>query len=126
MVTLSIVPKIDKTGRDIWRSPISADSLRPDVLWAALSAALVAVAFLVGHLHLGIVTPLVNATPLQRMNLARAAPLLARWLPHASWGTPAALAIAAMGICFASRAAAALSWRTLTFVVWFTSAAWSM
>ena len=129
MVTLNTVPILNKESGDQHSPPLASslpDSLRPDMLWAASAATLVAVAFLVGHLHLGIVTPLINATPLQRMNLVRAAPLLARWLPHASWGTPAALAIAAMAIVFASRIAQALSWRPLTFVVWFTSAAWSM
>lgn len=129
LVTLSIVPNLPREDRDQEQSPLPStlpERFRPDVLWAASAAALVAVAFVVGHLHLGIVTPLVNATPLQRMNLVRAAPLLARWRPHASWGTPAAILIAVLAIGFASRIAAALSWRALTFVVWFTSAAWSM
>ena len=123
------MPNLSRQDQDQQNPPLSPprpERFRPDVLWAACAATLVAVAFVVGHLHLGIVTPLVNATPIERMNLARAAPLLARWRPHTSWATPVAIALAVMAIGLASRIAAALSWRTLTFVVWFTCAAWSM
>ncbi|MDT5073700.1 MAG: methylthioxylose transferase, partial [Mycobacterium sp.] len=54
-------------------------SARRDVIAAIVAALLVAAAFAVPHLGLGIVTPLINSTPRQIEMYAAAAPIFGWW-----------------------------------------------
>jgi len=48
---------------------------RKEAVAVSLAALLVVAAFVVPHLHLGIVTPLINSTPEQIKSFADAAPI---------------------------------------------------
>lgn len=99
---------------------------RSDLRWAGGALALVTVAFLVPHLHIGPVTPLVHATAAQVEQLSNTAPLLARWLPHLGWGTPFAVAIGIAVAWFGPRVAAVAPWWLLVPGAWAVSGAWAM
>lgn len=100
-------------------------SARRDAIAALLAVLLVAAAFVVPHLHLGIVTPLINSTARQIQMYAEAAPIFGWWDAHVGWGTvPAAvigLGIALWGPAVARR----LPWRALPWMTWAVSAAWA-
>ncbi|MFF2503458.1 hypothetical protein ACFVTY_08790 [Streptomyces sp. NPDC058067] len=88
---------------------------RRDLLAAAVAAALVATAVLVGRYiedHYG--TLHVNWPP-----------LYARWYPHMGPGTPAAVCVAVLVVAYGPVVAARLRWRLLLPAVWGASAAWT-
>ncbi len=99
---------------------------RYDLLWGSIIVMLVAAAFGVPHLHLAWLTPVAHQTAGQYKVLAQTAPILGKWLPHATWGTVAALLIAAIVICWGPIAARVTPWRWLVIGTWATSAAWAM
>ena len=68
-------------------------SARREIVAAVVAVALVAAAFAVPHLNLGIVTPLINSTPRQIEMFAQAAPIFGWWDAHVGWGTIPAIAI---------------------------------
>src|SRR6478609_9547268 len=53
-------------------------------------------------------------------------PLFAHWMPRAGPGTAAALAIAVLGIAYAERVSAHLSWGRLLALTWVTGLGWLM
>lgn len=87
--------------------------------------ALVVAAFVVPHLDLGIVTPLINSTPSQIHNFADTAPIFGWWKAHVGWGTVPAIVIGAAAVLWGPTMAARLPWRALTWVVWATSGTWA-
>ena len=64
---------------------------RREAVAVALAVALVVAAFVVPHLHLGIVTPLIHSTSKQIHDYAGTAPIFGWWKLHVGWGSvPAA------------------------------------
>ena len=61
---------------------------RKETVAVAVAVVLVVAAFVVPHLHLGIVTPLINATPERFRAFAGTAPIFGWWNAHVGWGTP--------------------------------------
>ncbi|MUL46196.1 hypothetical protein FZI85_09390 [Mycobacterium sp. CBMA293] len=100
-------------------------SNRRDLVTAAVGAVLVAVAFVVPQLHLGIVTPLINSTVRRLHDFANAAPIFGWWDAHVGWGTLPAIGIGVAAVLWGQQVAARLAWRPLLFVTWATSFAWA-
>lgn len=86
---------------------------------------LVAAAFVAPHLHLGIVTPLIHATPAQIKDYAQTAPIFGWWNAHIGWGTLPAIAIGGATVWWGPRIVQRLRWRQLTWATWATSCAWA-
>lgn len=99
---------------------------RGDLLWATLALMLVAAAFVVPHLDLRSVRPLVNATAQQTREFAQTAPIFGSWLPHVGWGTPGALVIAIVVVVWGPTLAQGMQWRSLIVGAWCVAAAWAM
>lgn len=99
--------------------------IRSEAVAVPLAAALVAAAFVVPRLHLGIVTPLIHANPARIYQFANAAPIFGWWNLHVGWGTPAAVAIGIGAVIFGPTVAQRLPWRPLTLVTWATSCVWA-
>jgi methylthioxylose transferase len=95
------------------------------VVAVALAAILVVAAFVVPHLHLGIVTPLINSTPQQIRDFANTAPIFGWWKAHVGWGSISAVAIGIAAVLWGPTVAQRLPWRPLTLVAWATSCAWA-
>lgn len=98
---------------------------RREIVAVSLGAALVAAAFVVPHLHLGIVAPLKNGTPEAIHAVAETAPIFGWWNAHVGWGSVAALTIGIAAVIWGPSLAQRLSWRVLTLVTWATSCAWA-
>ncbi|OMC37640.1 hypothetical protein A5740_04400 [Mycobacterium sp. GA-1841] len=98
---------------------------RREIVAVGCGLGLVVAAFVVPHLDLGIVTPLINSTPAQIRSFADTAPIFGWWKAHAGWGTPLAILIGAAVVLWGPTVAARLPWRALTWVVWGTSATWA-
>lgn len=98
---------------------------RRELTAVGVAAVLVMVAFVVPHLRLGIVTPLINATPAQIKAFAETAPIFGWWNAHLGWGTVPAVAIGVAAIWWGPAVAQRLSWRNLTFATWATSCGWA-
>ncbi len=96
-----------------------------DRVAAGAALLLVVLAFVVPHLHLGIVTPLLNATAAQIHDYAETAPIFGWWNAHVGWGTLPAIAIGAAAVRWGPDLAQRLSWRALTVSAWATSCAWA-
>ncbi len=99
--------------------------MRRDRIAAGAALLLVVAAFVVPHLHLGIVTPLIRATPKQIKDYADTAPIFGWWNAHVGWGTVPAIAIAVAAVRWGPDLAQRLSWRRLTLTTWATSTAWA-
>jgi methylthioxylose transferase len=98
---------------------------RREAVAAAIAVVLVVAAFVVPHLHLGIVTPLINATPARFRDFAGTAPIFGWWNAHVGWGTVPAIAIGACAVLWGPTVAQRLPWRALTLTTWATSCAWA-
>ncbi|MGV9797499.1 hypothetical protein ACWDTP_05505 [Mycobacterium sp. NPDC003449] len=98
---------------------------RRETVAAAIGLALVVAAFVVPHLHLGIVTPLINSTQAQIADFAATAPIFGWWNAHIGWGTVPAVAIGAAAVRWGPALAQRLPWSALTWVTWATSCAWA-
>ena len=98
---------------------------RRDLVAVALAVVLVVAAFVVPHLGLGIVTPLINATPERFRDFAGTAPIFGWWNAHVGWGTVPAIVIGAAAVLAGQSVAQRLPWRALPWVVWATSCAWA-
>ncbi|WP_059015714.1 hypothetical protein [Mycobacterium sp. M26] len=98
---------------------------RKEAIAVSVGMLLVVAAFVVPHLNLGIVTPLINSTPEQINSFAQTAPIFGWWNAHVGWGTVPAILIGLAAVIWGSSIAQRLSWRALTFTVWATSFAWA-
>ena len=87
--------------------------------------ALLVAAFVVPHLNLGIVTPMINSTPERLHAFADTAPIFGWWNAHVGWGTVPALLIAAAVVRWGPTVAAILHWRSLVGLTWATSLLWA-
>ncbi|BDX34436.1 membrane protein [Mycobacterium antarcticum] len=100
-------------------------SARREIIAAILAVVLVAAAFAVPHLDLGIVTPLINSTPRQIEMYAAAAPIFGWWNAHVGWGTIPAVVIGLGTTMWGPAVAQRLPWRAVPWVTWATSCAWA-
>ena len=100
-------------------------SARREVIAAAVAVLLVAAAFVVPRLHLGIVTPLINSTPRQIEMYAAVAPIFGWWNLHVGWGTVPAVLIGIGTALWGPAVAGRLPWRALPWTTWATSGAWA-
>lgn len=98
---------------------------RRETVAITVGATLVVAAFVVPHLDLGIVTPLINSTPGQIYSFADTAPIFGWWNTHVGWGTVPAVLIGAATVWWGQTVAQRLPWRTLTLATWATSCAWA-
>ena len=87
---------------------------RREAVAAAIAVVLVVAAFVVPHLHLGIVTPLINATPARFRDFAGTAPIFGWWNAHVGWGTVPAILIGVAAVLWGPTLAQRLPWRALT------------
>ena len=92
---------------------------------AAVGLLLVVAAFVVPHLHLGIVTPLIHSSAQRIHDFADTAPIFGWWNAHIGWGTGPAVAIGAAAVLWGQTVASRLSWRVLPWVTWLTACAWA-
>lgn len=99
---------------------------RFDLLWGVIVLGLVLAAFVVPHLHLGSIIPVINQTAVQTKVLAQTAPLLGQWLPHVSWASAGAAIIAVTIVRWGPSMAQTIRWRRLVGAAWIISAAWTM
>jgi methylthioxylose transferase len=100
-------------------------SARREVIAALVAAVLVAAAFIVPRLHLGIVRPLINSTPKQIQMYADAAPIFGWWNLHMGWGTVPAIVIGLGTALWGPAVARRLPWRALPWVTWAVSGGWA-
>jgi hypothetical protein len=98
---------------------------RKETVAVIMAVLLVVAAFVVPHLHLGIVTPLIHATPQRFRDFAGTAPIFGRWNAHVGWGTAPAILIGAATVLWGPTIAQRLPWRALTFATWATSCLWA-
>jgi hypothetical protein len=98
---------------------------RSEAIAVALGLLLVVAAFVVPHLHLGIVTPLINSTPRQIHDFADTAPIFGWWNAHAGWGSVPAVLIGLAAVLWGPGLAQRLRWRPLTLLTWATSCGWA-
>ena len=100
-------------------------SARREVIAALVAVLLVAAAFVVPQLHLGIVTPLINSTPRQIQMYAEAAPIFGWWEAHVGWGTVPAILIGFGTALWGPSVARRLPWRAVPWVTWAVSGGWA-
>ncbi|BBY80388.1 hypothetical protein H7I53_20960 [Mycolicibacterium pulveris] len=98
---------------------------RREAVAVAVGVLLVAAAFVVPHLDLGIVTPLINATPGRLQAFADTAPIFGWWNAHVGWGTVPAIVLGAAAVLWGPALAQRLPWRALPWAAWATACAWA-
>lgn len=98
---------------------------RRELVALTIGVVLLVAAFVVPHLDLGIVTPLINSTPERIRDFAQTAPLFGWWDAHVGWGTIGALAIGAAAVLWGPTLAGRLRWPALLAAAWATSALWA-
>jgi len=98
---------------------------RREAVAVTVAALLVLAAFVVPHLHLGIVTPLINASPARFYSFADTAPIFGWWNAHVGWGTVPAIVIGIAAVLWGQAVAGRLPWRALPWVTWATACAWA-
>jgi methylthioxylose transferase len=100
-------------------------SIRRELIVAALAVLLVVAAFVLPHLSMGLVTPLIHATPQRIRDYAQTAPIFGWWNAHVGWGTVPAIVIAVAAVLWGDTVARRLPWRALPWVTWVTACAWA-
>ncbi|MDT7763840.1 MAG: methylthioxylose transferase [Mycobacterium sp.] len=98
---------------------------RREAVAVTVGVLLVVAAFVVPHLHLGIVTPLIHASPARLHSFADTAPIFGWWNAHVAWGTVPAIVIGLAAVLWGQAVAGRLSWRALPWVTWATACAWA-
>lgn len=98
---------------------------RREAVAVAVGVLLVLAAFVVPHLDLGIVTPLINATPSRLHAFADTAPIFGWWNAHVGWGTAPAIVLGVAAVLWGPALAQRLPWRALPWVTWVTACAWA-
>jgi methylthioxylose transferase len=86
---------------------------------------LVVAAFVVPDLHLGIVTPLIRASPGRLHSFADTAPIFGWWDAHVGWGTGPAIVIGVAAVLWGPAVARRLPRRALPWAAWATACAWA-
>ncbi|ORB67968.1 hypothetical protein [Mycolicibacterium tusciae] len=104
---------------------MAATSHRREIVAVAVGVVLVVAAFVVPHLNLGVVTPLINATPERFRDFAGTAPIFGWWNVHAGWGTVPAIVIGAAAVWWGPSVARRLPWRWVPWVTWATACTWA-
>jgi hypothetical protein len=98
---------------------------RKEAAAVTVGLVLVVAAFVVPHLQLGIVTPLINPTPARVRAVADTAPIFGWWNAHVGWGTVPAVVIAVAAVWWGQTVARRLPWRLVPWVAWATACAWA-
>lgn len=98
---------------------------RKEAVAVAVGSVLVVAAFVIPHLDLGVVTPLINATPERLRSFADTAPIFGWWNTHVGAGTIPAFAIGAAAVLWGPPLAQRLPWRWLPLLSWTVSCAWA-
>ncbi|ORA23930.1 hypothetical protein [Mycobacterium aquaticum] len=98
---------------------------RREAVAVVIGLFLVVAAFVVPHLHLGIVTPLINSTATQIHSFADTAPIFGWWNAHVGWGTFPAIVIAAAAVWWGPTLARRIPWRALPVAAWAVSGGWA-
>lgn len=98
---------------------------RREALAVTAGVLLVVAAFVVPHLHLGVVTPLINASAGRLYSFANTAPIFGWWNAHVGWGTVPAIVIGAAAVVYGQPVALRLPWRLVPWVTWATACAWA-
>lgn len=99
---------------------------RADLAWGAFVLVLATAAFVVPHLHLWWLTPLIPQDAVQNHALASTAPILGVWLPHDNYATLGSIGVALVVIVFGPVAARRLPWRPLLLVTWLAATVWAV
>ena len=97
---------------------------RRETLAVAAGAVLVAAAFVLPHLKLG-VRPRLDIGPERFATHAGSAPIFGAWELHASWGTGPAILVALAAVRWGPIVAQRLSWRVLTLGTWAVACGWA-
>jgi hypothetical protein len=97
---------------------------RREVFAVAVGVVLVAAAFVLPRLHLG-VRPRLDVGQERFATHAGSAPIFGAWEIHASWGTGPAIVIAIAAVIWGPHVAQRLSWRALTLGTWATACGWA-
>jgi len=97
---------------------------RRETLAVAAGAVLVAAAFVLPHLNLG-VRPRLESGPERFATHAGSAPIFGAWELHASWGTGPAILVAVAAVLRGPIVAQRLSWRVLTLGTWAVACGWA-
>ncbi len=98
---------------------------RREAVAVTVGSLLVVAAFVTQHLHLGIVTPLINASKARLHSFADTAPIFGWWNTHVGWGTVPAVVIGVATVLWGQAAAGRLPRRALPWVTWATACAWA-
>ncbi|HET7666119.1 MAG TPA: hypothetical protein VFK56_08630 [Mycobacterium sp.] len=98
---------------------------RGEAVAVSVGVVLVVAAFVVPHLHLGIVTPLIHASARRFHDFADTAPIFGWWNAHVGWGTVPAIVIGATAVLWGQAVALRLTWRASPWVTWATACAWA-
>ncbi|CAA0110414.1 Uncharacterised protein [Mycolicibacterium vanbaalenii] len=98
---------------------------RREVIAVSAAVVLVVAAFVIPHLDLGIVTPLINASEERFRTFAGTAPIFGWYNAHVGPGTVPAIAIAAAAVLWGPSLAQRLPWRGLPWAVWVVSCGWA-
>ncbi len=97
---------------------------RREAVAAAVGFVLVAAAFVLPRLHLGIVSRR-HSAPDRFGSHAGAAPLFGWFETHVGWGTIPAIVIGLAAVIWGPLVAQRLRWRLLTWATWATACAWA-
>ena len=98
---------------------------RKEAVAVSAAAVLVIAAFVVPHLHLDIVTPLLNADAERFRTFAATSPFFGWWNAHVGPGTVPAVAIGVAAVLWGPSLAQRLPWRWLPLESWAVSCAWA-
>lgn len=99
--------------------------MRREASAVGVGVVLVVAAFVVPHLHLDTVTPLLNATPERFRDFAATSPIFGWWNAHVGPGTIPAVLIAAAAVLWGPTLTQRLPWRWLPWTAWAVSCAWA-
>ncbi len=94
---------------------------------AAAGAALILViaAFVVPHLHLGGVTPLIHSSAEQIRAFAQTAPIFGWWDAHVGWGSGPAVLIGAATVWWGPSVTDRIPWRAVPWFAWAAACGWA-
>ena len=104
---------------------VDVRSIRRELIAVVVAVLLVAAAFSAKYLDLGIVRPLVNATPQRLRDFADTAPIFGWWEAHVGWGTLPAIVIGVAAVLWGQAVARRLPWPAVPWVTWATACAWA-